>query len=30
LVDGEEAVAVAFGVVGFEEGGVGPVGEDHG
>jgi hypothetical protein len=30
LVDGEEAVAVAFGVVGFEEGGVGSVGEDHG
>ena len=30
LVDGEETVAVAFGVVGFEEGGVGFVGEDGG
>ena len=30
LVDGEETVAVTFGVVGFEEGGVGFIGEDGG
>lgn len=30
LVNGEETIAVAFGVVGFEEGGVGFVGEDGG
>jgi hypothetical protein len=30
LVDGEEAVAVAFGMVSFEEGGMGFVGEDGG
>jgi len=30
LVDGEEAVSVALGVVGLEEGGVCSAGEDHG